>query len=124
MGSNRKMGEIGEKAARDYLERLGYRIIDTNFRTRIGEIDLVAYDGNILAFIEVKTRSSSRYGTPGEAIDWKKQRKLNKLALLYLSKNRVLYSQIRFDAVEVIVRDEQVRRIHLIKDAFQTVRYI
>lgn len=124
MGSNRKMGEIGEKAARDYLERLGYRIIDTNFRTRIGEIDLVAYDGNILAFIEVKTRSSSRYGTPGEAIDWKKQRKLNKLALLYLSKNRVLYSQIRFDAVEVIVRDEQVRRIYLIKDAFQTVGYI
>jgi putative endonuclease len=115
------IGNIGERAARVYLESIGYKIIDMNYSTKFGEIDIVAYDGTILAFIEVKSRRSTRYGSPGEAVDRNKQKKLIRTALAYIAKNKTFYSQIRFDVVEVIIGDKEVKQIRLIKDAFQTI---
>lgn len=121
MVSRKRIGEIGEVAARRYLETIGYRIVDTNFRTRVGEIDLIAYDDAVLAFIEVKTRRNTRCGSPGEAVDWKKRKKINKVALVYMSKNRLFDRQVRFDVVEIIIENNHIKLISLIKDAFQTV---
>jgi putative endonuclease len=121
MASKKMIGNIGERAARVYLESIGYKIIDMNYSTKFGEIDIVAYDGTILAFIEVKSRRSTRYGSPGEAVDRNKQKKLIRTALAYIAKNKTFYSQIRFDVVEVIIGDKEVKQIRLIKDAFQTI---
>ncbi len=122
MVSGKALGEMGEKAARSYLEGIGYQIIQANYRDKLGELDLVAFDDKVLAFIEVKTRRSTRYGRPCEAVDRIKQKKIAKVALSYLAKNKILHKQIRFDVVEVIIWDNQVRQIRLVKDAFDTVR--
>ncbi len=121
MMEKKEIGEAGERAAREYLEKTGYRIVDTNFRTRTGEIDIIAYDSTVLVFVEVKTRRSKRFGTPAEAVDWKKQKKIKKTALTYLAKNRLFYGNIRFDIVEVVIEGSEIKKICLIKDAFQAV---
>jgi putative endonuclease len=121
MTSKKAIGEVGERAAADYLEKVGYRIVDKNYRTRVGEIDIVAYDGQVLAFVEVKSRSNTRYGTPAEAVGTRKQKKLISVALLYISRNRPYYSNIRFDVVEVIIDRDRINKICLIKDAFRGI---
>ncbi len=119
---NKSVGELGEKAARRYLQKCGYKIIEVNYRDRQGEADIIGLDKEILAFIEVKTRRSSRYGTPGEAVNGAKQRRLTRIAMSYISRNRILHRQIRFDVVEVMLHNNEVKQIHLIKDAFGAVR--
>jgi putative endonuclease len=121
MTSGKTIGKLGEEAAKQYLEDMGYKIIEINYRDSLGEIDLIGFDNNVLAFIEVKTRRSTRYGTPREAVDEIKQRKLTRVARSYLARNRILYKQIRFDVVEVIAQSSEVRQIRLIKDAFEAV---
>ncbi|MBA1333838.1 MAG: Endonuclease [Firmicutes bacterium] len=121
MASKKEIGDIGERAARSYIEGIGYNILDVNYRSKYGEIDIVAYDGTTLAFIEVKSRRSTRYGTPGEAVDWNKQKRMIKTAMAYLSQNRTFYSQLRFDVVEVIIKEKEIKQVRLIKDAFQSV---
>ena len=81
-----KLGEEGEKLAIDYLKEKGYKIIRHNYKTPIGEIDIIASEGDTLVFIEVKTRESIRYGLPFEAVNNSKRRKITNVALLYLKK--------------------------------------
>jgi putative endonuclease len=118
MASGSETGKIGEEAARRYLERLGYRIIETNYRDKLGETDIIGFDGSVLVFVEVKTRRSTRYGTPGEAVNGAKQKRLTKVSQSYLVRNRVLHRQVRFDVVEVVIQGGEVLQIRLIKDAF------
>lgn len=103
----RQFGDLGERAAVKYLESIGYEIIKINFENRtgrkIGEIDIVARDKNMLVFTEVKTRELGKYqnSLPEENITWKKLRNMEKAANLYLRQNKILDLGYRFDAISV-----------------------
>ena len=102
MRSRNELGQSGEDLAAGYLARRGWRILGRNVRCgRTGEIDIVAERGGILAFVEVKTRTSSRFGTPGEAVTWRKQARIRALARQYLATAKPRAAAIRFDVVEV-----------------------
>lgn len=116
---NRRVGEAGEQAAAEFLAALGYRIIGRNVRFRSGEIDLVARDGGVLVFVEVKTRRGRGFGAPGEAVTAAKQRRLVRLAALYLARLGSDPPPCRFDVVEVEPGPDGRLRCRLIKNAFQ-----
>lgn len=118
MGNNKTFGAFGENLAADWLTENGYRVLDRNFSCRAGEIDIIAMQSDTVVFIEVKTRSSNRFGQPSEAVSTSKQRKLVKTALYYMQKNKLLEYMCRFDVMEIIADDENNSRINLIKDAF------
>jgi len=112
-----EVGRTGEALAAHYLERRGWRIIARNVRFREGEIDIVAQREGILAFVEVKTRRSARYGSPAEAVTWTKQRRIRALAARYLIEHHTAARAIRFDVVDV-ARDGPGFRMTHIEDAF------
>jgi len=114
---NKELGRQGEEEAVNFLKKKGYKILERNFKNKLGEIDIVAKDNNTLCFVEVKTRSNLRFGIPQEAVTFSKQRKLNKIALSYLKKYNLLNAPARFDIVSVIIYDTAVNT-ELIKDAF------
>jgi putative endonuclease len=95
------LGKAGEAAAKTFLEKQGYKIIARNYRCAYGEIDLVCRDRDTLVFIEVKTRSSTRFGTPAEAVTRTKQRRLYRLAAAYLAENRLEDMPVRFDVLSL-----------------------
>ena len=111
------LGKIGESAALSYLKTHGYRILQTNYRTRFAELDIIAEDGQTLCFIEVKTRKSLRTGLPKESVTSAKQKKIIMGATSYLKKENRFDSLIRFDVAEVYMDDAPV--VYLIKNAFQ-----
>lgn len=111
------VGDQGEAAAARYLEKKGYRILARKYRTRIGEIDIIAAHNAAIVFIEVKTRKNNRYGTPASAVTYHKQRKLIKTALYYLLATRSEQAAIRFDVLEVMLSDTDIRYNH-IENAF------
>lgn len=119
MANNKILGAFGEGLACEYLESEGYRILERNFRCRAGELDIIAVQDDIVAFIEVKTRSSDKYGLPSDAVSAGKQRKIVKTALYYMQKNRLLGHMCRFDVIEITFDEENNHKINLIKDAFQ-----
>ena len=100
------LGNRGERAAIRFLRRQGYQILHRQFRNRIGEIDVVAKDGNGIVFVEVKTRKSDAAGGPEEAVTFTKQKQLTKLALTYLKRYNLLEHSARFDVVAVIWPDD------------------
>lgn len=113
------LGELGEKMAREYLKKKGYHILETNFRCREGEIDIVAQDKDYLVFVEVRTRTSSDFGTPEESLTAAKKERLVSLALAYLQTHRDLPSLSRFDVVAVELDQKgRVSRLELIQNAF------
>jgi putative endonuclease len=114
----KKRGDAGETAARSYLESLGFTILDTNWRTRFAEIDIIAKDGDTLCFIEVKTRYNLKKGMPAEAVTLPKQKKIIQAALFYCQKKKIDHPMMRFDVVEVLMVDETLS-VNLIKHAFQ-----
>ncbi|NMA87273.1 MAG: YraN family protein [Tissierellia bacterium] len=116
MKNNRKKGIIGEEIAAKYLLSKGYKIIDKNYRTNIGEIDIIALENDVLAFIEVKTRTSVNYGYPYEAVNWKKQDKIIKSSLIYIKHKNMRNYQIRYDIIEVYLINEG--KINHIENAF------
>ncbi len=107
------LGKKGEIEAVKYLSANGYKILDRNFKTHIGEIDVIALEQDTVCFIEVKTRTSSDYGTPAEAVNEKKQDKYYLVAEQYLLKTKKTEFPCRFDVVEI-----EDGKINLIKDAF------
>ncbi len=109
--NNRVTGQDKENIAVNYLKNKGYFIIQTNFRVRQGEIDIVARDGSTIVFVEVKYRSTSRSGNPLEAVNITKQRKISKAALFYLNKNKISpdNTPIRFDVIGIL--GEQITHI-------------
>lgn len=96
------LAKDGEKAVKTLLEEKGYRILETNYRTRHGEIDIIASMERTLVFVEVKTRSSISCGIPEEAVDYRKQRRIRKVAVEYLSKpGNERFLDLRFDVAAV-----------------------
>ena len=97
---NKNLGDFGEEAAKNYLMEKGYEIVEQNFNVKGGEIDIVCMDGNVLVFVEVKTRNSNEYGLPLEAIDKKKMAHLRFAAERYFQLHPT-DCEIRFDGIEV-----------------------
>ncbi|MBM3153732.1 MAG: YraN family protein [Chloroflexi bacterium] len=116
---NRKdLGATGEKLARDFLKKRGYRIRETNFRCRHGEIDIVAQKKDCLVFVEVRTKSSAAFGTPEESMTAAKKEKLVTTALSYINSHEKLPAQWRIDFVGVELDQKgKATRIELIENA-------
>ncbi len=112
--NKRQLGSQYEKKAGEYLVSLGYEIVEYNFRCRMGEIDIIARDGEYLVFCEVKYRKGAAMGHPSEAVGVRKQRVISRCAAWYLAKNGVDGTACRFDVVSIEGRD-----ITLIKNAFE-----
>ena len=110
-------GKHGEELAVRYLEEQGYAIIERNYRLRIGEIDIIARDGEVLVFIEVKTRRSNRFGSPFEAVDFRKQQQIIRVARMYLARHGCENCAVRFDVVAVCF-DGEAPIVELLKNAF------
>ncbi|MGI6586733.1 MAG: YraN family protein [Gracilibacteraceae bacterium] len=119
MGTNKVFGAFGECLAAEYLSENGYKVLERNFCCRFGEIDIIAAHEETIVFIEVKTRSSEKFGMPSEAVSLTKQNRMVKTALYYMQKNKLLDYMCRFDVLEIIVDEDNIKRINLIKDAFQ-----
>lgn len=100
----RLLGNKGENLAVKYLKGKGFKILQRNFRTPLGEIDIIAEDREALVFIEVKTRSGDSFGLPFEAVDSKKRERMRRIALLYL-KNLDKERPVRFDVISIEVKD-------------------
>ncbi len=113
------LGRRGEETAGRHLVSLGYRILERRYRTRAGEIDFVAQDGDTLVFVEVKTRSSLACGRPSEAVDGRKRGRIARAASLYLAHRGGPDVSCRFDVVEVLEQPGAAPRIQLIRDAFE-----
>lgn len=111
------LGRRGEELARNFLEEIGYHILEKNYRTRIGEIDLISRDGNTLVFVEVKTRSSKQYGHPFEALTRKKCAQIARVALHYLNQHGLHDQPARFDVVGVMMGEKP--KIEIVKNAFE-----
>jgi putative endonuclease len=111
------LGREGEDIALAFFRKKGYRIVEKNFRTVFGEIDIIARDRDVLVFIEVKTRADDSFGSPFEAVDRRKREKIRKVALCFMKK---LKKEVpaRFDvlSIESVGAD---RRIEHKKDAFE-----
>lgn len=118
MNFNVKLGRYGEKIAGEYLKSKKYRIIQKNYRCSYGEIDIIAKDKKTLIFVEVKTRSSKRFGLGMEAINFKKQQKLRKTALYFLQNDKVFFDGLRFDVIDILIKGNGPPEICHIKNAF------
>ena len=111
-------GKLGEKIAMNFLKKKGYRILETNFRCREGEIDIVAEQKDYLVFVEVRTKTGSDFGSPEESVTFTKKEKLITLAFTYLNAHRNLHSLWRIDFVAVELGEQgKVTRIELIENA-------
>ncbi len=115
--SNSQTGRAGEDAAAFYLEQQGWIILERNYRLSGGEIDIIAQDGDYLVFVEVKTRRGSTFGSPFEAVDIRKQQRLTKAALTYMSE-RCLDMAARFD-VAAVFSEKSTFRVELLRNAFE-----
>ena len=113
-----RRGELGERAAETHLKAQGMKFLTRNFRSPRGEIDLVFRDQDCLVFVEVKTRSSEEWTRPAAAVDARKRRLLSQTALDYLRLLKNPPVKIRFDIVEVLLRDGDVREIRHLSNTF------
>ena len=117
--SSKNLGDIGEDIACGHLETQGYKILMRNYCSRIGEIDIIAEEGNTLVFIEVKTKSNKDFGLPQEMVNYKKQQKLIRLAQAYLKEKNLSEEQAwRIDVV-AITKNKDKQNIQLIKNAVE-----
>ena len=123
MSAKLRCGSEGERAATKFLERRGYRILASNYRTRLGEIDLIAEDRGTLVFIEVKARTTDRFGGPAEAITLAKQARITRLAQQFLAARHLGDRPCRFDAVLISGEDSSAWRIELVTGAFEVATY-
>jgi putative endonuclease len=101
------LGDRGERAAVKYLKKQGFRIIARQYRNGFGEVDIIAQDGKVIVFVEVKTRSTTSDGQPFEAVDLRKQEKITRIALAWLKKYDRLNQSARFDIVSILWPDER-----------------
>ena len=115
--SRRSSGAWGEELALRYLERRGYRLVERNYRTRYGELDLVLREGDTLVFVEVKLRRTTGFGDPLEAVTPHKQAKIRSLAEHYLLNREPPFDTVRFDVVGILLGKGPPRVQH-IEDAF------
>ncbi|HPF40834.1 MAG TPA: YraN family protein [Phycisphaerae bacterium] len=114
----RESGALGERAARRFLKRRGWRILAANFKCAAGELDLVADDGEAIVFVEVKTRTHDLDADPEQNVDHAKRRQLERVAKFWLAANHRPDRAYRFDVVAVLMRDRDVLDVRLIEEAF------
>lgn len=112
------LGEEGERAAWEAYRRRGYRLLARNWRTRLGELDLVVARGGVVAFCEVKTRSSAALGGPWESVTTAKRRKVRALAEAFIASRRLRADRYRFDVASVAVGSSGRPHVHVFEDAF------
>ena len=124
MGRERKMtGAAGERIASAYLKKLGYRILESNFRTPFGEIDIVARLGRVIVFVEVKSRTTSSFGPPYLSVTKSKERHIVKNALFYLKRLKIYNADWRIDIISVKLNHEcKAESIELIENAVEDWR--
>lgn len=113
------LGRLGEKAAAKFLFKNGLRIIETNYENEFGEIDIIAEDKDTVVFVEVKTRTSDKFGAPEEAVDDNKQNFITQTSKIYLKINKAEAREIRYDIISIIHdRNTKKNEINWIKNAF------
>ena len=112
------LGLRGEDLAEKFVKKEKYKIIERNFQTRYGEIDIIARKANIIVFIEVKTRASSEFAQPWEAVGFRKRKNLKAAAKIYLQQHPVRECEFRFDVISIIVEDHAQPQIEWIQEAF------
>ena len=115
--NKKNIGDKGESFVVWLYEKSGYTVIARNYHSRYGEIDLIAENETEICFIEVKTRNLSSLGTPAEAVDYRKQKKLTLTAMKYLSETEC-FKQPRFDVFEVWQEEGRIVKYNLIENAF------
>lgn len=113
-----RRGELGERAAKKFLQAAGLKFLTANFRSERGEIDLIFREDDCLCFIEVKTRSSEDWSRPADAVDARKKKLLSQTALDYLRLIKNPKVKFRFDIVEVLLRDGAVTEVRHLPNAF------
>ena len=101
-------GKKSEIIASKFLKKKGFKIIDTNYKNKIGEIDIIAMDNDYLVFIEVKARMSRAFGEPAEAVDTQKQQKIRNVAELYLLQNDKMENKCRFDVITLLGDEDPI----------------
>ena len=112
------LGHKAECLAAGLLRRMGYKRMERNYRCRYGEIDIIAWDGDCLAFVEVRSHTTSSFGSPADSIGPRKQTRIYRTAQTYLEAKQLEEPNCRFDVVEVVFTRGSVPSVELIKDAF------
>lgn len=128
------IGAKGEILAKDFLEKSGFRIALANFKTPVGrnrrgvsitgEIDLIAYENDVLCFIEVKTRSSDDFISPIAAVDLRKQRQIIRTARIYRKIFHITSSKFRYDAVSIVLDEKKHPKIELFRNFFNEDKFV
>lgn len=122
MDTRQALGRDGEAEARAALRARGYVILAERYRTRHGEVDVIARDGETLVFVEVKTRRDEDYGGGAAAVTWRKQRRIVRVAEAYLNEGRLHHLPCRFDVVVVDWPGDGPPRTDVIRSAFEAYR--
>ena len=117
LNRQQQFGKRSERMAAEFLKRRGYRILETNYRSAVGEIDIIASEKGVIVFVEVKARSSNRFGSPKGAVTPAKQRKISMAALDYLKRSGQVGTSARFDVVAIDTASGNTD-IEVVKNAF------
>lgn len=115
---NLRLGRQGEEEAVKLLKKSGYKILFRNYKTKLGELDIIAKDKESICFVEVKARRSDAFGLPQEAVQLSKQKQISKAALSFLKESDLLDKRARFDVVSVLYSSGEPK-LELIKGAFE-----
>lgn len=131
--NTRRVGELGEELAARHINKNGYRLIMANFKVPIGrnrrgatvtgEIDLIGLDGDVLSFIEVKTRSSDEFAAPAAAVDLRKQRQITRTARIYRKTFRIEQIRFRYDVVSIVLLKDALPKIELFKNFWNELKF-
>ncbi len=108
------LGSKGEDIAIKFLSKKGHKILFRNYKTPLGEVDIITKDNETIVFVEVKTRSNESFGQPFESVDYRKQERLKRIALYYLKQNRI-ESPIRFDVISILLRNGKNEINHIVE---------
>ncbi len=119
MADKKTTGKQGEELAADFMQKAGYKVLFRNYFTSRGELDIIAGKKDSLVFVEVKTRTSEKFGRAAEAVTWTKRRHIISAALVFLQQEKTAYKNFRFDVIEVyMTKDGKLKEINHIAEAF------
>lgn len=120
---NKALGEYGEKIAQFFLSKIGYLILEKNYKCKFGEVDLIARTNNLIIFVEVKTRSNLSYGYPEESIEYFKIQKIKNIANYFITRKNLESFDVRFDVISIKLdikhKDFKNIEFSLIEDFFK-----
>lgn len=117
MAKQQEIGNRGEKLAAEYLQHKGYDILTLNWRYKRAEVDIIARDGEVVVFVEVKTRSYNLFGPPDLAVNYKKESLLTSAAHVWIEEHQH-EGEIRFDVISILIEKNNIPKINHLEDAF------